>query len=72
MADINGKVRCENIDGVEGKWGVPVVNENSEYLVNVCLEMGLFLANTLFKHKMIRRYTWRMMDGNEEQKGLTD
>ncbi len=50
--------------------GGPPVNENGEYLVDVCAERGLFLANT-FLRKMIHRYTWRRGDGGE-QKSLID
>ncbi len=38
------------------------VNENGQYLVDICAERGLFLLNT-FQHKMIHRYTWAR--GNE-------
>ena len=72
MGDMNAKVGCEEIEGIVGKWGVPGMNENGEYLVDVCAERGLFLANTFFEHKMIHRYTWRRRDAEEEQKGLID
>ncbi len=36
---------------------------DSMYLVDICAERGLFLANTFFQHKMIHRYTWAR--GNE-------
>ena len=57
---------------IVGKWGVPGVNENGECLVDLCSERGLFLSNTYFEHKLIHRYTWRRVGGNEEQKGLID
>ena len=72
MGDMNARVGCEEVDGVVGKWGVPGTNENGECLVDLCAERGLFLANTFFEHKLIHRYTWRRLDGNEEQKGLID
>ena len=72
MGDMNAKVGCEEIEGIVGKWGVPGMNENGEYLVDMCAERGLFLANTFFEHKMIHRYTWRRRDAEEEQKGLID
>ncbi len=40
------------------------VNENGQYLVDICAERGLFLLNT-FQHKMIHRYTWAR--GNERR-----
>ena len=47
---------------------MPGWNENSEWLVDICAERGLFLANTFFRHKMIHRYTWSRAD----QKSLID
>ena len=72
MGDMNARVGCEEVDGIVGKWGVPGVNDNGECLVDLCSERGLFLSNTFFEHKLIHRYTWRRLDGNEEQKGLID
>ena len=72
MGDLNAKVGCEEVDDIVGKWGVPGVNENGECLVDLCSERGLFLSNTFFEHKLIHRYTWRRLDGNDEQKGLID
>ena len=71
MGDMNAKVGDERVDEVVGKWGVPGKNENGEWLVDVCAERGLFLANTFFQHKMIHKYTWRR-GGVDEQKGLID
>lgn len=47
------------------------VNENGCYFVDICAEGSLFLVNTFFQHKMIRRYTWIRNGGKEEQKALT-
>lgn len=46
------------IGSVLGKKGVEGVNENGQYLVDVCAERVLFLANT-FQHRIIERYTWK-------------
>ncbi len=51
------------VGGVVGKYGVDGVNGNRNYLVDICVERGLFLSNTFFQHKMIHRYTW--VRGNE-------
>ena len=48
------------------------VNENSEHLVDVCIESGLFLANTFFQHILIHRYTWRRRAERGEQKSMID
>lgn len=56
MGDMNAKVECDENIEIVGKWGVPGVNENGSYFVEVCAERYLFLANTFFQHKMIQRY----------------
>jgi len=60
LGDVNAKIGGEEIGGVVRKWGVEGVNENGEYLVDICAGRGLFLTNTFFQHKMIHRYTWRL------------
>ena len=42
------------------------VKENGEYMVDICAQGWLFLADTLFQHKMIHRYTWRREESAEE------
>ena len=48
------------------------MNENGEYLVDICAERWLFLANTFFQQKMIHRYPWRRKDVRDEQKNISD
>ncbi|KAK3895818.1 hypothetical protein Pcinc_000434 [Petrolisthes cinctipes] len=72
MGDMYGKKGGEEVGSIVGKWGVEGVNEKGEYLVDVCAERGLFLANTFFQHKMIHRYTWKRKDERGEQKSLID
>ncbi len=60
---MNSRVGSTGIEGVAGKFGVDGVNENGQYLVDICAVKGLFLTNTFFQHKMIHRYTWAR--GNE-------
>lgn len=38
--------------------GVEDVNENGHCLVDICAEMGLFLMNTVFQHKLMQKYIW--------------
>ncbi len=38
------------------------VNENGQYLMDICADRGLLLANTS-QYKIIHRYTWAR--GNE-------
>lgn len=51
MGDMNAKVENESVDEVVGEWEVPGRNENGDWLVDiqywVCVERGLFLANTI-------------------------
>ena len=51
------------VGNVVGKWGIEGVNENGQYLVDVCAERGLFIANAFFQHRLIHRHSWRR--GNE-------
>ncbi len=52
---MNARTGSTKVEGVVGKFGVDGVNENGQYLVDIC-------ADT-FQHKMIHRYTWAR--GNE-------
>lgn len=55
--EINGKVGNMEIRSVVGRWGVEGINENGQWLVDVCTARGLFLANT-FQHKMNLLTAW--------------
>lgn len=48
------------------------VNKDGGYLVNMCSESGLFLANTFFQYKMIHWYVWRRNVGSKEHRNLID
>ena len=50
IGDMNGRVGSSEVPSVV-KWGVDRVNENSEYLVDICVERGLFLSNIYFSMK---------------------
>ena len=32
--------------------------ESEEYLIEMCIEQELVVGNTLFKNKIINKYTW--------------
>ncbi len=55
MGDMNGRAGSNRVAGVVEKWGVDGVNENTEHLVDVYAERGLFLANAFFQHRLIHR-----------------
>ncbi len=46
LGDMNARVGNTEIAEVVGKYGVEGVNENGQYLVDICAERGLFLSNT--------------------------
>ena len=71
IGDMNGKVGVGEDDEVVGKWGVPGVNENGEWLKRVCAGKGMFVANTCFKHRDAHRYSW-WRDGDERVRSLID
>src|SRR5215510_13228855 len=58
--DLNARVgtKSEISDNVLGRFNDPSVNGNSERLIEVCIENGLYISNTFFKHKYIHTYTW--------------
>ncbi len=51
LRDMNGKVGNMDTGTVVGKWGTEGVNENGQYLMDICADKGLFLANTFFSAK---------------------
>jgi hypothetical protein len=70
MGDLNGWVGIKRV-GAEravGPWGDPRVNDNGRRVVDLCLEHGLFISNTWFRHKSIHQYTWQRGD----QKSMID
>lgn len=72
VGDMNGRVGNEEIEGIVGKWGVEGRNMNGDFLLEVCAEREMFLANTFFEHRHIHRYTWHRGEGEQEQKSLID
>jgi len=69
----NGGLTQNDYMFVVGKYGVPGKDENGDRLIQLCREVGLFLANTYFEHKWVHRYSWRVQDGTDkEQKALVD
>jgi len=70
MGDLNARVGDTARVGVSGVHGIPGVNENGEYLLEMCEERGLVIGNTLFKKTDIHKYMW--ITGNGKQKALMD
>lgn len=49
--------------GIEEGCGVPNVNADGEFLIDVCAERGMFLVYIYFEHKLIHRHTRRDGEG---------
>ena len=66
IGDLNAKVRCQEIPGVTGKFGLGVQNEAGQRLIEFCQENALVIANTLFyQHK--RRLDTRTSPGDQHR-----
>ena len=56
--DWNPKVESQEIPGVTGKFGLGVLNEAEQRLIEFFPEKALVIANTLFQQHKRRFYTW--------------
>ena len=70
VGDLNARVGDREIEGVTGKFGVPGLNENGEWLLNMCAERGLVVGNTWFNKRKIHKYTW--VSGVDGRNALID
>lgn len=55
----SGKVGGDEWEGVRGKHGVGLMNEDGEALLSWCSLNGLVVLNTVFEKKKIHKYTWQ-------------
>ena len=62
IGDWNAKVGSQETPGVTGEFGLQVLNEAGQRLIEFCQENALAIANTLFQHKR-RLCTWTSPDG---------
>ena len=65
LGDMNAKVGNREVYRVVGMYGVLVVNENGERLVEVCGERRLSIGNTWFQNRLIQKYTREGENGQE-------
>ena len=73
LGDLNARVGDSVVEGVVGKFGVPVRNESGEKLLEMCVEREMTIGNTMFRKKRINKYTWiRVAHGRVEEKALMD
>ena len=60
MGDFNAKTGSLHQDFPEsiGRYGKGHGNSNGKRLAELCIQNDLFLANTMFQHKLVHRTTW--------------
>ena len=58
----NAKVGSQETPGVTGKFGLGMLNEAGQRLIEFCQENALVIANTLFQQHKRRLYTWTPPD----------
>ena len=61
--DWNANVGSQETPGVTGKFGLGMLNEAGQRLIELCQENALVIANTLFQQHKRRLYTWTSPDG---------
>jgi Reverse transcriptase (RNA-dependent DNA polymerase) len=64
MGDFNAKIgsRAQHEDDVMGSFGTGTRNLRGERLIRFCRENRLFITNTMFKKRSIRKWTWMSPD----------
>ena len=63
IGDWNAKVESQKTPGVTGKFGLGMLNEAGQGLIEFCQENALVIANTLFQQHKRRLYTWTSPNG---------
>ena len=63
IEDWNAKVGSQETPGVTGKFGLGILNEAGQRLIEFCKEKALVVANTLFQQHKRRLYTWTSPNG---------
>ena len=66
IGDWNAKVGSQEIPGATGKFGLGVMNEAEQRLIEFCQENLLIIANTFFQQHKRRLYTWTSPDGQHQ------
>ena len=64
--DWNAKIGSQETPGGTGKFGLGMLNEAGQRLIEFCQENTLVLANTLFQQHKRRLYTWTSPDGQHQ------
>ena len=63
IRDWNAKVESQETPGVTSKFGLGVLNEAGQRLIEFSQENAMIIANTLFPQHKRRLYTWTSPDG---------
>ena len=63
IGERNTKVGSQETSGVTGKFGLGILNEAGQQLIESCQVNALVIANTLFQQHKRRLYTWTSPDG---------
>ena len=66
IGDWNAKVGSQETPGITDKFGLEVLNEAGQRLIEFCQENTLVIANTLFQQHKRRLYTWTSPDGQHQ------
>ena len=66
IGDWNAKVGSQETPGVAGKFGLGILSEAGQRLIEFCQENTLVIANTLFQQHKRRPYTWMLHTINTE------
>lgn len=68
LGDLNGRVgnNPESYENVIGRYGENELNNNGTRLLQLCIANNLVIANTMFPHKNIHRYTREEPTRNEK------
>ena len=63
IVDWNAKVGSQETPGVTGKFGLGILNEAGQRLIEFCKEKALVVANTLFQQHKRWLYMWTSLHG---------
>ena len=63
IGDWNAKVGSQETPGVTGNFGLGILNEAGQRLIEFCQENTLVITNTLFQQHKRRLSTWTSPDG---------
>ena len=73
LGNLNGWIGDRTRAGITGAFEVPRDNDNGRRVVGFCTERGLYVGNTYFKHRSVRKYTRVVKgQGGVETKSMID